>query len=74
MEHEKIKARWVEQKWRKYVGEDNEWLDSGHIYLGNYLIFEQATLVFIPAKQKVFQTLTKNWEDLEQCYISHHKS
>ena len=64
MKNSKIEFEWKSNVWRRYIGKSNEWLDNGRIYFGNYLIFDKATLVFVNAKQKTFQTLTKNWEEL----------
>ena len=53
----------------RYIGYTNEAFIQDKIYLGNFLIFPQATVCFIirgPYITKVaFQTLTKNWETLD---------
>ena len=53
----------------RYIGYTNEAFIQDKLYIGNFLIFPQATVCFIirgPYITKAaFQTLTKNWETLD---------
>lgn len=61
-----MKFRYLTGVWINYKGKSNEVFEKGFSYYGNFLIFEEATIVHIlkgssKYHHKTFKTNTNNW-------------
>lgn len=58
----------------RYIGYTNEAFIQDKLYTGNFLIFPRTTVCFIlrgpNINRATYQTLTKNWETLDEREIT----